>query len=167
MSINGEQRIRGFDGSMLSRIAGKYDPRFPFSGEAQKFRHLASADLTSLVHDYNCPFHKFAFDEESRYRSGRRETRLFHFHHLLSLRRERDNVPPRVCKLTDQFLENKALSCPRATTKHGDSVDRGKQSSECLALFAVQLRIHRKWVYNQWMAFSDAFLCGLNDFPFT
>ena len=51
MPFNGEQRVRSLDSPMLARIAGQNDPRIPFDGETKKLSHLATSDLTSLVHD--------------------------------------------------------------------------------------------------------------------
>jgi hypothetical protein len=104
MALDGQQRIGGFNRSMLARIAGENNAGIPLFGQTKQSQHLTPAKLASLIHyDYG-PFWQFPLGEKAGNRSWRRKTRLLHVHDLLALRRKHGHRSPRVTQLLDKFM---------------------------------------------------------------
>src|SRR6266850_627847 len=107
---------------MLSRVARKYEACVALPDEPNQFEHLASTNLTGLVHDDDSPFSQFAFEKKTRDRRGRWESRLLHAHDLLTLRSKNNNAAARLLNLTDQFTQDKTFPSTRPSTKDRYSV---------------------------------------------
>jgi hypothetical protein len=104
MALDGEQRIRRFNRSVLARIAGENNAGIPLFGQAKQRQHLTPAKLACLIHyDYG-PFRQFPFGEKAGNCGGRRKTRLLHVHDLLALRRKHGHRSPSQTKLPDEFM---------------------------------------------------------------
>ena len=66
VSLDGKQRIRSLDRSVLPRVAGKNHPRIALASEPQQFEHLPSANLPRLVHDHDRASGQFTLEKKIR-----------------------------------------------------------------------------------------------------
>ena len=78
---------------MLSCITGKNHPRIPLASQLQQLVHLAASDLAGLIHHDDRTGGQFTLDQKIGNRRWRRESRAFHVHDLLTLRREDNDAP--------------------------------------------------------------------------
>jgi len=166
MAFDGEQSVRSLNRSVLPSVAGKNQPSVSLIDQPDKLQHLPPANLTRFVHHDDGAIGQFTLDEEIGDRRWRRKSGLFHLHDLLTLRRENDHAPAKLPQLPNQFAQDKTFARARAATKDRNAVRRTEQSVESLALFIVELRIHRSRISDQRETISDPLFRGLNDFPF-
>ena len=167
MALDGEQRIRSLNRSVLSRVAGKNHAGIPLLGQPEQ---VPAFDARQSARPRpprrrRCSG-KFTLGEKAGDRGWRRKSRLLHVHDLLTLRRENDHRSARLPKLLDQFVQDKALACSSAAAKDRNEICRSEQRIERLALFVVEFRIRGLRIRHQRPAITDTFLRGLNDFPF-
>ena len=103
MSFQREQRIRSLDRSVLAGVARQHQPGVALAHQPDQVTHLASANLSRLVHQHNRASREFTSGQKTGDRFRRRKFRPLQVHDLLPLRREDDHVPPTVTDLFDQF----------------------------------------------------------------
>ena len=70
MAFDGKQSIRSLNRPMLAGVARQNQPRIPLSHEPDQFKHLLSANLTSLIHDNGGAFGQFTFGQKTGHGCG-------------------------------------------------------------------------------------------------
>ena len=61
MPFNRQQCVGRLDRSMLARITRQNHPCISFSHQPEQFKHLTTANLSGLVHNYHCALNQFMF----------------------------------------------------------------------------------------------------------